>query len=336
MKIVIVQTAFIGDVILCTPMIETLYQYGHELGFIVKPEAANILENDSRISHLHIYDKRGKDQGVRGIVTMIRSLKKIQYDAAIIPHRSLRSALVVAIAGIPVRVGFTTSAGKWFLSEKTAYEKTAHEINRNQSLLIPLGINDNPPNPSIAFSNREREYVQDFFNRRQITNHDTVIGFGPGSQWLTKQWGIEHFKKLAGLLTGQYDCTIICFGSPDERDDLEEICGKFPGSIFNAAGVFDLKQSAAALERTRVVVTNDNGLMHLAVASGVPVIAIFGPTVPEFGFAPWGKHHTVLGSDLYCRPCSIHGSNTCPEKHFKCMNEITPEIVLKSIETYIT
>ena len=82
--------------------------------------------------------------------------------------------------------------------------------------------------------------------------------------------------------------------------------------------------------------SNDNGFMHLSAAARTPVAAIFGPTAPEFGFAPWGEDHTVIGKkDLYCRPCRIHGSEKCPEKHFKCMLELAPEEVLESLNRYL-
>jgi len=335
MRIVIIQTAFIGDVILCTPLIELLAHRGHKVGFVVKPEAANILEGDPRITYLHIYDKRGSDSGIAGMVSTGRKLRSIQYDAALIPHRSVRSAFIACLARIGRRIGFSTGSGKVFLSDTVYYDKNAHEIIRNLSLAQPLNIEDEPPAPSLHISREDREAARRQFQEWNIGGSDVVIGLGPGSQWFTKQWGMERFMRLAELLARDHRFKVVSFGGPAEIAPGERIGRIDAGRIFNAAGVFSLKQSAAAIERVRVVVTNDNGLMHLSAAAGTPVIALFGPTVPGFGFAPWGDRHTVLERSLYCRPCSIHGTASCPEGHFRCMAEITPEEVVKTVLSYV-
>jgi len=335
MKVVIIQTAFIGDVILCTPVISSLVRNGHEVGVIVKPEAANIFDSDGRIEHLHVYDKRGKDSGISGLLRMSRELRECSYDAAVIPHRSIRSALLARISRISLRSGFTTSAGSRLFTHRIPYDKNAHEVIRNQSLLEPLKITDDPPPPRIVASQDERETVNRQFNSWNVRKSDTILGIGPGSKWFTKQWGTERYRALAELILEKTEYKVMCFGGLEERSLCDEICSPDTARLLNAAGVFNLKQSAAALERIRLVVSNDNGFMHLAAASGTTVIAIFGPTVPAFGFAPWGSEHTIIERSLECRPCSIHGTASCPEKHFRCMKEITPEDVFQTIEQRI-
>ena len=331
MNVLIIQTAFIGDVILCSSLVESLHQGGHTIGFVVKPEAAPLYEEDERISYIHIFDKRGKDSNAKGLLRVSKQIARNKYDAAIIPHRSLRSALLARFSGIPVRIGFGTSSGSLLFTHKIEYTKQLHEIERNHKLLQPLNITGVPLDPVIKYSNNDLENAELFLQESGINESETVIGIGPGSKWFTKQWGEERYKKIVAQLTNNSDSHIVCFGGPEEQKLCERICAAGAKNTYNAAGKLHLRESAAALSKVSVVVTNDNGLMHLAVASGTYVIALFGPTVPEFGFSPWGDRHTILAKDIYCWPCSIHGAKSCPEKHFRCMEEISPEEVVDKV-----
>ena len=333
MRIIIIQTAFIGDVILSTALVDSLFQAGHTVGFVAKPEAAPLLEYDKRISALFVYDKHGIDSGIGGLYTTSKKIRESTFDVAVIPHRSLRSALLGWLAGIPRRIGFSTSAGKWFLTDRVVYEKYCHEIIRNHLLLAPFGVTDKPAVPVIHTTEADKETARLFFESNTISEKHGLIGFGAGSKWFTKQWGISRYSELAKLIIRRTDYRIICFGGKEEQELGETIKKVSPARIVVSA--LSLRESAEALKRVSVVISNDNGLMHLAAAVGVPVIALFGPTIAEFGFAPVGKHHTVLGIDLYCRPCSIHGMSHCPERHFRCMAEIIPEKVFEIIMKYI-
>jgi heptosyltransferase-2 len=335
MKVLILQTAFLGDVILCSSLVESLKRAGHEVGIVVKQEAAALYEKDERIANLHIFDKRGKDRGVRGLLRLSTQLKQQGYDAAVIPHRSFRSAFLVCMAGVPIRIGFITSAGSRLFTHRVAYNNQCHEIERNHELLKSLGITGNPPAPHITVSDDDTRSAEKFFEKSGIQDNAYVIGIGPGSRWFTKQWGENRFKSLASLIAGKQGVHCICFGGIDEKPLCERICSADADKTCNAAGLLNLRESAAALKRVTVVVTNDNGFMHLAAASGARVVALFGPTVPEFGFSPWGEGHAILSKEVYCRPCSIHGSKTCPEKHFRCMAELGPEEVFDTVLKYV-
>ncbi|MCP4724444.1 MAG: glycosyltransferase family 9 protein [bacterium] len=335
MKILIVQTAFIGDVVLCTPMIKSLKGAGHEAGFVLKPEASNLLEKDASLSHLHIYDKRGRDRGVKGFSRVLSELKKCEYDAAVVPHRSIRSAMLVKAAGICKTVGFDKSAGSWLFTDKIVYKTDMHEVLRNHGLLGPLNITGEPPAPYIEHTPDDKGKVGEVLSRWGIKDGETLIAFGPGSKWYTKQWGESNYRDLSKILLREYDCRIICFGGKEEIALCDSIASINKEKIHNAAGLFSLRESVAALQKIKLSFSNDNGFMHLSVAADTPVVAIFGPTVPEFGFAPWGEKHTVAGIDIPCRPCRIHGSEKCPEKHFECMKELKPEIVLEAGSKYL-
>jgi len=335
MKVVIIQTAFIGDVILCSSLVESLCKKGHTVGFVAKPEAATIFDSDPRINKVHVFDKRNKDRGFSGLLQLANSIKSEKYDAAVIPHRSLRSAALAWLSRIPLRIGFMESTGKLLFNVKVSYDNLEHEIVRNHKLINSLAIDGAPLPPKIFISEKARKSAESFLFNEGLGTDNYFVGIGPGSKWFTKQWSVEKFSSLAGLIIEKIGCKVICFGGMEDTGLVEEISRLNPDQIINTAGKFSLQESAGILEKAALAVTNDNGFMHLAVAVGIPVVAIFGPTVPEFGFAPWGTEHTVVQRELYCRPCSIHGSNKCPEKHFKCMNEIDPEEVLEIVKTRV-
>lgn len=335
MKVLIFQTAFIGDVILCTQMIKKLFEDGHEVGFVVKPEASDILSKNKELKWLHIYDKRAKDKGFKGIFTLAKEIRKNNYDVALVPHRSIRSAAIVWLAKISKRIGFDRSAGSFLFSDKINYKKNIHEVERNNSLLTAISIPDNKIDPYTSFDEKDEHRVGKYFSENNIGENSKIIGVGPGSKWFTKQWGIENYKTLVEKIISNSEFKVVCFGGPEDKVMCEEIVNLSSDKILNTAGVFNLCESAAAMNKISTLITNDNGLMHLSAASKVPVTAIFGPTVPEMGFSPWGKDHSVIGIDLDCRPCSSHGTAQCPKGHFKCMKDTTPEMVFNNIKKYL-
>lgn len=335
LNIVIIQTAFIGDVILCSSLIESLKSNGHRVSIVVRPEASNLFESDPGITDVFVFDKKGKDRGLTGLYYLAKKIRSTKYDVALVPHRSFRSALLVWLCRIPERIGFLNSAGSWLFTVKTEYDSSIHEIERNHSLANSIGISGKPPNPVIHITQNDVETAKRTLEDAGITDDDMIVGFGPGSKWFTKQWGTENYRELARLLLKQYQCKIICFGGNGEFDLGSRIEEQNRDKIKNFIGKLTLRESAAVLKRTALVIANDNGFMHLAAATGTPVVAIFGATVPGFGFSPWGDNNTIIEKDLYCRPCGIHGSNRCPEKHFRCMKEIDPVQVLDRTRRYM-
>ncbi|NOX19181.1 MAG: glycosyltransferase family 9 protein [Chlorobi bacterium] len=160
------------------------------------------------------------------------------------------------------------------------------------------------------------------------------IGFCPGSRHFTKMWLPDYFIELGKLLTGA-GFAIVLFGGKDDR----EICSKISKQIDNSIDLSDddnLLQTAKDMTRCKAVVCNDSGLMHAAAAVQTPVIALFGSTVREFGFAPYGVKHLILeNNSLSCRPCSHIGKEKCPKGHFGCMKSLTPELVFGKLKNIL-
>lgn len=339
-KVLIFHTAFIGDIILALPLVQVLREHlpDARIGFVAIPSAAGVLQHHPAIDEIVIFDKKGRDRGIAGVMRLAARLRHGGYDLAIIPHRSIRSALVVTLGRIPRRIGFSTSTGRFLLTDRVLYRPDLHEIERNLSLLQPLGIPVSGLQlPSIFPDQSDREIVdREIRNRFGHRPLQPMIAIAPGSVWNTKRWPSEKFGELAQILV-DINFHIAFVGGEEDRALCEQISLSQPREgILNAAGQLSLLQSAEIIRRSDVLVSNDSAPMHLGVAVRTPVVALFGATVPEFGFAPRGDLDRIFQTTgLSCRPCSIHGGRKCPIGTFDCMLRIEPREVVAAIQDII-
>ncbi len=335
-RILIVQTAFLGDVVLTLPLVQVVRQFFafSQVDLVVVPRAADLVRTHPDIHQLIEYDKRGADRGLSGFLKVLRRIRSQKYALALVPHRSLRSALLVALAGIPLRIGFDRSAGRWLFSKTVRYRQDLHEIERNISLLEAIGIHHHARElPKLFPADRDIQRVDKLLFDLELLNPQQLVAIAPGTVWNTKRWLKERYAELAARLADERYEVLLIGGEEDEAlcREIKELSGS--SRVYSTAGALSTLQSAELLRRCKVLITNDSAPLHFAVAVGTPVVAIFGATVPEFGFAPYGKHDTVVETlGLPCRPCSIHGGRECPMKTFECMNAITVEKVYRRVE----
>ena len=332
----VIQTAFLGDVVLTTPLLTALAVRHGPIDIVTTPAAALLIETHPAVRQTISYDKRGADRGWDGLRRLARGLREQRYRRAYIPHRSLRSAALALLARIPSRIGF---AGTWsFLYTESRRKPTeGHESDRL------LALADGAPAaypPQLRPTPSDVQAAADLLEGAGIGYGTPLIAIAPGSIWGSKRW--PYYLELARQLAERADVVLV--GGPDDVALGDEIVraaegGGGPGGgggrrrVVNACGKLTLRQSAALIGRAALVVTNDSAPLHLATAMGTPVVAVFGPTVPEFGFGPLRAWDVSLGIDgLQCRPCSAHGPPACPLGHHRCMRELTVEAVLAAIE----
>ncbi|MDE3059065.1 MAG: glycosyltransferase family 9 protein, partial [Bacteroidota bacterium] len=222
-KILIFQTAFLGDVILTLPLVQILHRRipGAKIDFVTTPHAAEILRGHPDIRSVIMYDKRNTQGGIRGMFVMSRLLKAQAYDLAIVPHRSLRSAIVVYRSGIPERIGFTASAGKWLYTKLVLYNKDLHEAGRNLEFLsaVPSAWfsishieHSESALPSLHPSAEDVSAVDRYFFREKLIRRKAVVGIAPGSVWNTKRWLPERFSELCRMLSAKGNEIILIGG----------------------------------------------------------------------------------------------------------------------------
>ena len=324
--VLIVQPGFLGDAVLATGMLRALHGADPAMpfGMLVRSEYAPILAGHPALRHLHGVDKkRGED--VRRVTEEIRSC---QYNLALIPHRSIRSQLFPFRAGIPRRIGFRQSAFSFLCTDRVEYDIAEHELRRNAALVVRAGFGVAEesirswlqPDPALAES----------FSKR-FASEGAPILVAPGSVWPTKCWPEEHFAGLCRSLLEQEE-RVLLVGSGGERELCLRI-GRSAGMPEEniLAGQLRLPELVALAATARRVVTNDSAPLHIAEGVGTPVSAVFGPTVPEFGFSPYHPDSSVMETHLSCRPCGIHGHRSCPIGTHECMRSISVERVLDSI-----
>lgn len=337
-NILVVQTAFIGDVILTLPLVQVLKEYFafSNIDVVVVPRAAELLANHPAIGETIVYDKRGADAGWKGFKRLLQVIRSKKYDLALLPHRSLRSGLLAFLAGIPLRIGFSKSVARPFYSKSVKLEKGLHEIERNLSLLGGIGIEHHQKVlPDLYPSEQAKKKVDRLLADFGLSDAHNLIGIAPGTVWNTKRWLEEGFAVLIKQLSENGWKSVLLGGKGDEALCSEILALSGDTHAHSLAGKLSLLESAELLRRCRSLVSNDSAPMHLAVAMRTPVVAIFGATVPAFGFAPYGEHDVVVETrGLSCRPCSNHGGEKCPIKTFECMKQITPEKVFMRL-TYV-
>lgn len=334
-NILVVQTAFIGDVILTLPMVERLKRShpSANIDVAVIPRAAELMKGHPDVRRALVYDKRGADSGLAGFLRLVRTIRLQRYEVALVVHRSFRSAALAVAASIPQRIGFNSSAGKYLFTNVVTYNGALHEVDRNLQLLQPLGIvNGTRDYPHLYPSNQDRHVADGLLSSCGNGDPARLIGVAPGTVWNTKRWLKESFVRLISMLIADGFAIVLIGGAEDAQlcDDIS-ITLKSTG-VISTAGKCSLLQSAEIIRRCRVLVGNDSAPMHLALAMQTPVVAIFGATIPEYGFAPYGRNDLVMETNgLPCRPCSIHGGETCPVKTFDCMKRISAEDVYGAV-----
>ncbi len=310
----VIQTAFLGDVVLTTPLLTALAERFGPVDVVTTPAAGVLLEGHPAVAEVVRYDKRGADAGLVGLWRLARRLRRRRYARAYLPHRSIRSSALALLSGASERTGFADGAGAVTYTSRVARPRGGHEIAR---LLALAGEPAVPAaHPTLGLSTADREAAAGWMRDRAIA--PGFVAMAPGSIWGTKRW--PGYRELAAAI----DHPIVVVGGAEDARLAEEITREAEGRAWSAAGNLGLRACAALLEHASVLVTNDSAPLHLAAAVGTPVVAVFGPTIPEQGFGPRGPRDTVVQlAGLACRPCGSHGPQVCPLGHHRCMVELS-------------
>lgn len=318
----VVQTAFLGDVVLSTPLLAALAERDGPVAVVTTPAAAPLLEGHPAVGELFRYDKRGKDRGLGGLRRLATTLRTRRYARVVLPHRSWRSAALALLARIPERIGFADSPAAITYSTRVARAAGGHEVERLLALARPQPT-DAPP-VSLGLTAEDQAAADRWLEENGVA--PGFVALAPGSVWATKRW--PYYAELAAALEGP----IVVVGSADDAELGREVLAAAPARTRSAAGALGLRASAALIRRARVLVTNDSAPLHLATAVGTPVVALFGPTTTDLGFGPRGAADVALGhTGLACRPCSAHGPRVCPLGHHRCMRELPVAAVATAV-----
>lgn len=324
-KVLIIQTAFIGDVILATVLIEKLHQYFPEakIDFLLRKGNENLLENHPKLNQVLIWDK--KNQKYKSLRRIIGKIRKEKYDLVVNTQRFTSTGLMTAYSRAKQKIGFDKNPLSFMFSKKIKHkiEKGKHEVTRNLSLISNF-TDDKQIRPKLYPSVSDFEKVSKY-------KAQNYICIAPTSVWFTKQFPAEKWIELINQLE---DFQVYLLGSPSDKEACENIAKQSKHQkITNLTGELSLLTSAALMKDAQMNYVNDSAPLHLCSSMNAPVTAIFCSTIPEFGFTPLSEKSFVVEVEevLSCRPCGLHGKKECPKGHFDCANNIKIKQLLDNL-----
>ena len=313
-KILIIQTAFIGDVILATALIEKLggFYPNLKIDFLLRKGNESLLKGHPRLNEVIIWDKKGGKYV--NLYKTLRRVRRNNYDVVVNLQRFLSSGILSAFSGAGRIIGFDKNPLSAFYNERhkhviTTAKDSPHEVSRNLELVKEL-TNEAFVGPKLYPS------INDFADVRCAEEYITI---SPTSVWFTKQWPAEKWASFMNTVPNTIK--VFLLGAPADKAACQKISDQSThNNIEIKAGAYSLLQSAALMKNARMNYVNDSAPMHLASAMNAPVTAVFLSTVPAFGFTPLSDDYRIVETReaLDCRPCGLHGKAACPKGHFKC------------------
>jgi heptosyltransferase-2 len=312
LKVLLIRFSSIGDIVLTSPVIRCIKkQLNAEVHFVTKIQFKEIIEANPHVEKTHcLAENMGE---------LIEQLKEEQFDLVIDLHKNLRSARIVRALKTKHRSFDKLNYKKWLLvNTKINFLPSKHLVDRYFDGIKPIGVvNDNE---GLDFFLKEKDFV----NLNEVSQNvikDDFIAIAFGAAHNTKSIPENKLMEIISLLT----IPVVLIGGPGEKKIADSIAKAFPAKVFHTCGETSINQSASIIDQSKMLLSADTGMMHIAAALKKKTIVFWGSTVPDFGMYPYredSKNNVrfVENSTLKCRPCSKIGYNKCPKGHFKCMN----------------
>ncbi|MXV53112.1 glycosyltransferase family 9 protein [Pedobacter sp. HMF7647] len=328
-KFLVIQTAFIGDVVLATALLEKLnIEFpGSQIDIVVRKGNETLFTGHPFLTKVWVWDK--KHNKTSNLLKLAKAIRKEGYNDVINLQRYFSTGLLTALSGAKTKRGFRKNPLSFLfditVEHKISNEGTVHEIDRNNLLLETL---------STSLSPRPKLYPRtEDFTEVAIYKYDSYICCAPASVWFTKQYPkqywIEFIKQIPRAIK------VYLLGGPGDSQLCQEIMANSgQANVTDLSGKLSFLQSAALMQTAKMNYVNDSAPQHFASAVNAPVTSIYCSTVPAFGFEPLSdnKHIVQIDYSLYCRPCGLHGYKACPQKHFKCAHDIDHKQLIKILD----
>lgn len=312
-KYLLIRYSSLGDVILTTSVVENIASYDPEaqIDFLTKEKYFPVYEHNRNINKLYSHIKMGS-----------------QYDVIIDLHDSIRSNISRLFAYSKQRVTYNKAmlSRRLFLHSGIKEEDLAKSVReRYLETLEKVGVETGDFKPRLYISNDEIEHA------KEITEHKNYIAVVPGAKWKTKQWIEENYLSFIIKVIKEFRMDVVVLGDMHDKELADEILmgvGLLKKHVVNLVGNTNLREFFSVLNNAKAILTVDSSAMHVGCALGINTVALFGPTVKEFGFQPAADNVKILERDLECRPCSLHGSKKCKYFDRACMMRIEVNEVL--------
>jgi len=323
-KFLIIQTAFIGDVILATPVIEKLHAHFPEakIDFLLRQGNEGLLKGNPYLNKIIVWGKQHRKYS--NLMAIIKRVRTNKYDCVVNLQRFLSTGLITVLSGANEKIGFDKNPLAFLFSRSVKHQldEGKHEVDRNLSLIEDITSRNEDVETRHASSLHPRLYPNqtDYQAVQQYKTQDYIC-IAPTSVWFTKQFPKEKWIEFLGTVLMR----VYLLGSQEDAEPSEEIIRLSKHTnIHNLAGKLSFLQTAALMKDAKMNYVNDSAPLHIASAMNAPTTAIFCSTVPEFGFGPLADNFKIVQTklELDCRPCGLHGFEKCPEGHFKCATSI--------------
>ena len=323
MKILFIRFSSIGDIVLTTPIIRCVKQQipDAEIHYLCKPEYKNILETNPYIQKIHFFDKEKRH--------FWKELQPGNFDYIVDLQNNYRSNKLCRKLKTPHAHFPKLNVKKWLLVNfKINKMPDTHVVDRYFMAVQQLFPSVKNDGQGLDFFILNKDY-------EKIKTYDippNFVAIAMGSQHKTKQLPLPMLVEICKKISQR----IVLLGGENDAESADYICSQVGKKTLNLCGQLTLQQSAACIDLSKILLTGDTGLMHIAAALNKPIVSVWGNTVPAFGMYPYmpqhpGYYHIIENTNLRCRPCSKLGFEKCPKKHFKCMNEIDIKRILRVI-----
>lgn len=324
--VLLVRFSSIGDILLTTPLIRALARRHPDakLVYVTKQAMAPLVSEHPNVAEVV---SLAPDESVQHLARRLRALGPTH---GLDLHANLRSAALRFLVHCSWS-GFAKHklARATLISTKVDfYGSPVPVAERYFEAARPLDVRPDGQPPQFFLSPAARDRVDRWLAEKDLANA-RLVALAPGAAHATKRWPVAHWIGLAQRL-GTAGYTVVAVGGPDDRGLARQLAAG--AHVESAAGEFSLQETGALLSRARVLVSGDTGVMHMATGVGTPVVALFGPTVEQFGFFPYRAPSIVLQRELACRPCSSTGTPVCPLGHHRCLADLAPAEVADAVE----
>jgi len=334
-RIIIVRMDRVGDVVLSTPAIKAVRDAcpDSHIAVLVRPYAKDVVDGNPYIDEVITYDKLGREKSILGKIRFAAGLKDKRFDLAIVLHPKNSSHILAYLAGIPERLGYYKKSGI-FLTKKIPHTKQyglRHEIDYSLGLLNYIGIESSNRSLYMPINRSSEDKIQGLFDKNGISRTDTVITIHPAASCQSRRWALERFAKASDLLAEKYGAKIVIISGPDEKILGYKVAELMKSKPLNLAGNTSISDLASILKRSKLLISNDSGPVHISCAVGTPVISIFSRKdrgISPERWGPVGKRDIALYKDVGCGVCLAHKCKL----GFKCLDAISIEEVLSAAD----
>lgn len=331
-RILVIRLSSIGDILLTTPILRLLRQRCPQarIEFLVKAVYQDLVREHPCV------DRVWRFESGQTLRQTLYTLRQRRYDMVLDLHRTLRSRLLYRGLSAPYKLTYNKRSLRRALLVHLGWNTLQNITPVPESYAAPLrrlGIRSPLPGLEMHLEPGSREAIQAYLSQVFPDGCEgPFLALAPGARWATKRWPVERFAEVAQELTGASGGGVVILGGSDDVFLAQELRRRLRTPVLDCTGKLTLMQTAALLQQCRLLLSNDSGLMHMATALEIPVVAVFGPTVEEFGFYPFQAQAQVVRTELSCRPCSTKGSKRCPRGHHHCMQQVTSAQVLTALQ----